>query len=189
MYVWRCTPYVCTSQCMYVWRCTPYIWTSVCMFGDVLPMYGPYSVCMFGGVLNMYGPVSSVGMDFGFFYRSHGWRHFVMVCIVGAAILILFAPLGCSAHSGCRLVVYCTVYRSHGGRHFDLVNAPLGCTLLYIEISVNPSAPKIYCLFLIGYKYHVTIRVQPLYYGSNGANKKAAPTIQTITKWRHPCER
>ena len=43
-------------------------------------------------------------------YRSHGWRHFVMVCIVGAAILI-----------------YATrhlFYHSHGGRHFDLVNTP-----------------------------------------------------------------
>ena len=61
------------------------------------------------------------------FYRSHGWRHFVMVCIVGAAILI-YSTLG----EQCILRVYPII-------HWN-IRAP-ECTQNILQ-----------CLFLIGYK-------------------------------------
>ena len=78
---------------------------------------------------------------------------------MGAAILILFAPLGCSAPSGCRLVVYCAVlsltwmapfcYGMHcGGGVAILIYSTLGvqCMLrVYYIIHWNIRAPQWQC--------------------------------------------
>ena len=47
-------------------------------------------------------------------YRSHGWRHFVMVCIVGAAILIVFAPLG-AVHPQGACLLFNVLFIAHMG--------------------------------------------------------------------------
>ena len=47
-------------------------------------------------------------------YRSHGWRHCVMVCIVGAAILIVFAPLG-AVHPQGACLLFNVLFIAHMG--------------------------------------------------------------------------